>query len=119
MSRETEIKRGIVLAGGGARGAYEAGVLAYIFEELPKEIIRPSMFNIFCGSSAGAIHACYLAGTSHIPGNDIDRLLDFWRDMRIENMLRLGATDMLRLPLDIRALLNAKPNKRGIFINSG
>ena len=59
MSRETEIKRGIVLAGGGARGAYEAGVLAYIFEELPKEIIRPSMFNIFCGSSAAAIHACY------------------------------------------------------------
>ena len=31
----------IVLAGGGARGAYEAGVVQYIFSELPQNIIDP------------------------------------------------------------------------------
>ena len=80
----------MVLSGGGARGAYEAGVLAYIFQELPPEIISKGRVSIFCGTSIGAMHACYLTGTAHIHDHDIDRLLNVWRDMRIETMLRLG-----------------------------
>ncbi len=34
--RKGKPKRAIVLSGGGARGAYEAGVLRFILDELPK-----------------------------------------------------------------------------------
>jgi NTE family protein len=47
-----------VLSGGGARGAYEAGVLYYILEKLPAILGRPVRFDIISGSSVGAIHAC-------------------------------------------------------------
>jgi len=111
-------RRAVVLSGGGARGAYEAGVLAYLFEELPPEIISKGRISIFCGTSVGALHACYLAGTAHIHDHDIDRLLTVWRDMRIENMLRIGAFDLARLPFEIRRLLRNELQGHGLFINS-
>ena len=43
--QQPEIKRAIVLAGGGARGAYEAGVLSFLFEDLPKRLGRPIDFD--------------------------------------------------------------------------
>lgn len=111
-------RRAVVLSGGGARGAYEAGVLAYLFEELPPEIIAKGRISIFCGTSVGALHACYLAGTAHIHDHDIDRLLTVWRDMRIEQMLRLRALDLARLPFEIRKLLRNELQGHGLFINS-
>ncbi|NIU67120.1 MAG: patatin, partial [Actinobacteria bacterium] len=48
---------GLVLSGGGARAAYQVGVLSYISEHAP-EIAYP----ILTGVSAGAINAAYLAG---------------------------------------------------------
>ena len=111
-------KRAMVLAGGGARGAYEAGVLAYICRELPSDLVTPGAIKIFCGTSVGSIHAAYMAGTSHIPGHDIERMLDVWRDMRLEQMLKIKASDMMRLPLDVRRLFNRQPQTRGLFLNS-
>ena len=111
-------RRAVVLSGGGARGAYEAGVLAYLFEELPPELIAKGRISIFCGTSVGALHACYLAGTAHIQNHDIERLLTVWRDMRIEQMLRLRALDMARLPFEIRKLLRSELQGHGLFINS-
>lgn len=112
-------KRGIVLAGGGARGAYEVGVLSYIFQELPRGLIKPGDINIICGSSVGAIHACFLAGSAHIEGFDMDRLVDSWRDMRIEKMLKLRARDMVRLPFEFKKLFSGSPQRKGLLLNSG
>ena len=67
-------RRAIVFSGGGARGAYEAGVVRYILEELPKRLGHPVEFDIICGTSVGAIHACYLAATAHeVPQMKIGR----------------------------------------------
>ena len=49
----------LVLAGGGARGAYEAGVLSVLLPALP-EAERP---NIIVGASVGAVNGAYLAAT--------------------------------------------------------
>ena len=49
----------LVLAGGGARGAYEAGVLSVLLPALP-EAERP---NLILGASVGAINGAYLAAT--------------------------------------------------------
>lgn len=111
-------RRGIVLAGGGARGAYEAGVLAYIFQELPEKLIAPGRLQVVCGTSVGAIHAGYLAATAHLPRRDIGRLIDLWRTLRLEKMLRIHPRDLLRLPSEVRALFQPDGRARGVLINS-
>ncbi|HXN81496.1 MAG TPA: patatin-like phospholipase family protein, partial [Myxococcales bacterium] len=51
----------LVLSGGGARGAYEAGVARYVLGELAGRLPPSSRPRIFCGTSVGAINACALA----------------------------------------------------------
>ncbi len=64
----------LVLAGGGARAAYQAGVVCYL-RELAPEIPYP----IITGVSAGAINAAFLAGH---PGRDgAEALVDCWRNI--------------------------------------
>src|SRR5687768_13482198 len=50
---------GLVLSGGGARGAYEAGVLRYIREQLPEKTRARVRFEIIAGTSVGALNACF------------------------------------------------------------
>ena len=50
---------GLILSGGGARAAYQVGVLKAIAQMLPKGASNP--FRIICGTSAGAINAAVLA----------------------------------------------------------
>ncbi len=108
-----------MLSGGGARGAYEAGVLAYIYQELPKDLLEKGAIRVFSGTSVGAIHASYLAATAHRPRHDVGRLVDLWRSLRIERMLRLSPTDLLRLPRELLALFRADTQASGILVNSG
>lgn len=58
-------KFGLVLSGGGARGAYEAGIIHYLRTMLPQATFRENDFGIICGSSVGAINACFMAATAH------------------------------------------------------
>ena len=50
---------GLVLTGGGARAAYQVGVLQAISAMLPKKSRNP--FPVICGTSAGAFNAAGLA----------------------------------------------------------
>jgi NTE family protein len=87
-----------VFSGGGARGAYEAGVVRYLVEELPRRLGHPVRFDILCGTSVGAIHACYLAATAHLDGSRGAKLVDFWTSMKLEEILPLSMRDLLSLP---------------------
>ncbi|HXV35941.1 MAG TPA: patatin-like phospholipase family protein [Myxococcota bacterium] len=91
-------KRALVFSGGGARGAYEAGVVHYLVDELPKRLGHPVRFDILCGTSVGAVHACFLAATAELDGGRGSRLVEFWKRMRIEELLPISARDVLRLP---------------------
>jgi NTE family protein len=104
-------RRALIFSGGGARGAYEAGVVQYLVDELPKRLGHPVSFDILCGTSVGAIHACYLAATAHIDRDRGSRLVDFWKQMRIEETLPLSARDLLRLP---RRLLGLRQMARSV-----
>jgi NTE family protein len=73
-------------------------VVRYLLEELPRRLGRPVHFDILCGTSVGAIHACYLAATADQPEGRGGRLVDFWTSMRIEEVLPLSARDLLSLP---------------------
>ena len=50
---------GMALAGGGARGAYSAGTLRYLYTELPKHLGFVPWPKIISGTSVGALKASY------------------------------------------------------------
>ena len=91
-------RRALVFSGGGARGAYEAGVVRYLVEELPRHLGHVPTFDIFCGSSVGAIHACFMAATADIKSGRGERLTDFWTKMVLDEVLPLSIADLLRIP---------------------
>jgi NTE family protein len=88
-----------VLSGGGARGAYEAGVLRYLLEELPRRLGRPARFDVITGASVGAIHACFLAATAHRPFRAGERLARIWGRLSIRSLATLRTGALLTTPL--------------------
>lgn len=101
----TSPKRAIVLSGGGARGAYEAGALRFILDELPRRTGVQPDFEIVSGTSVGAIHACFIAATADEPTTRGERLVEIWERMRVQEIFRFTARDFLRIP---RRLLGVK-----------
>jgi NTE family protein len=91
-------KRAIVLSGGGARGAYEAGVLRFILDELPKRSGITPDFEIVSGTSVGAIHACFLAATADETENRGERLVAIWDRMRVQEIFKFTLRDFFKLP---------------------
>jgi hypothetical protein len=90
--------RAIVLAVGGARGAYEAGVLEVLFAELPARLGHPVRLDFVLGSSVGGIHACYLAATADRTADPMRALRESWLDMQLEAFFGLrGLLDPRRL----------------------
>ncbi|MGV8917602.1 MAG: patatin-like phospholipase family protein [Pseudomonas sp.] len=77
---------GLILSGGGARAAYQVGVLAGIADLLPHG--APNPFPVIVGTSAGAINAVKLAsGASHFC-TAIHQLVQFWQGFRSHQVLR-------------------------------
>ncbi|HVU02535.1 MAG TPA: patatin-like phospholipase family protein [Polyangiaceae bacterium] len=97
---------GLVLAGGGARGAYEVGVARYLLEELPRELGRDVPIDILCGTSVGAINACFLAAHADEPRARASALGVKWRELEIERILQLSAIEVVGL---LRELIGARP----------
>jgi NTE family protein len=73
-------------------------VIRYLVEELPRRLGHPVQLDILCGTSVGAVHACYLGATAHQGPNRGKRLVDFWRSMQIEKLLPFSARDVMGLP---------------------
>ena len=84
---------GLVLSGGGARGAYEAGVLRYVYGPLAKRLGFVPRFDIYAGASVGAVHCCYLAATADEADGGTEALLDLWRGMSFAHVYEFGLAD--------------------------
>jgi len=83
----------IILPGGGARCAYQVGVLKAI-AELSKDAVNP--FPIICGTSAGAINAAVLASHAHEFAVGVNRLEQFWRSMSCERVYKTDALTVFK-----------------------
>jgi len=79
-------KAGLVLAGGGARAAYQVGALQAIRDMLPEPKANP--FPIICGTSAGAVNAGALAVHADHFGVAVDKLLGVWRNFEPRHVYR-------------------------------
>src|ERR1700676_3776246 len=77
-------KIALVLTGGGARAAYQAGVLAAISRMLPPG--APSPFRIICGTSAGAINAALLAAHADDFGRGVRQIMATWGSLRASSV---------------------------------
>ena len=77
----------LVLSGGGARGAYEAGVMRYIREDLAGDLGGQVQFDIMCGTSVGAIHSCFYRGHGRYPDKQGRMLVERWENFVLEEMV--------------------------------
>ena len=94
-----------MLSGGGSRGAYEAGILKFLREKLPKVLGRPVPIDIITGTSVGAINAAFMAATMEDPAGQGKLICDAWRSLEIEQMISLRVQDLMR---GVRMLLGGK-----------
>lgn len=79
---------GLVLPGGAALGAYEAGVLDYIARDLSRALGAPVPLDVLCGTSVGAVGATLAAAYADAPRAGSERLLGLWASLRVERFLR-------------------------------
>jgi NTE family protein len=102
----------MILSGGGARGAYEVGVLSYIFDDLARARGGPPPIDILSGTSVGAINACYLAAHLTDPALGMRRLVELWTELQLTRVLGFGLRQVVSLP---RLLLGGTSEGTGLF----
>jgi NTE family protein len=81
-------------------------VLRYVLEELPKRLGRDTPIRIVCGTSVGAINACLLAAYADQPKMRARLLVDRWRALEVEHILK---PDPLELVTLARELVGIRP----------
>lgn len=77
------------MSGGGARAAYQVGVLRYIARECPG--IVP---DIVTGVSAGGINAAYLAARREPFAQKLENLATMWSKLQIDDVFRVDIRDL-------------------------
>ncbi len=92
MTKVFEKKIGLVLPGGGARAAYQVGVLKAISELIPDS----NPFSIISGTSAGAINASLLASRSQSLKEAVEVLSGVWCNFKTNKVYRTETTVMLK-----------------------
>lgn len=95
----------LVLSGGGARGAYEVGVVAGIVEVLKKTEGARGAFDIFTGTSVGAINASYLAAHADSHDLGIRGLIAQWTQLELSKHLKLDPVGLVGVPKGLRWLM--------------
>lgn len=116
---------GLVIAGGGARGAYEAGALSVLLPALARRGERPT---VLVGTSVGAINAAHLAATQHLDADEqAGGLVDRWRRVTKDEVIRPSmlrqaplaglryAGELLGIPgVRLQSLLDPAPLERNL-----
>ncbi|MGZ3769062.1 MAG: patatin-like phospholipase family protein [Bdellovibrio sp.] len=108
---------GLVLSGGGARGAYQAGVMAAI-AHIAEKMDIPDPFQIYTGVSAGAINVCMVAGN---PGNFIESarsLVELWSNITSDQVFYADLITLSRGGLNWMTELSIGSSKKESALRS-
>jgi NTE family protein len=95
LNRPTPVT-GLILTGGGARAAYQVGVLAAIAQLRRDAGVTANPFPIISGTSAGAINASTLACHADDFDGAVDGLLHLWQGLHVENIYRADAFEAVK-----------------------
>jgi NTE family protein len=90
----------LVLGGGAAHGAYEVGVLRYLYQVVARDLGGDPKVDILSGTSAGAVNTCAIAAYAHAPGLGAKRLVDAWQSLDLGEFVRLDRRALVRLLRD-------------------
>ena len=92
FSRKSDTEKktlGLILPGGGARNAYQVGVLKAVEELLPADSVSP--FPVVTGTSAGSLNAGMIASRSSNFSDAIRRLTGMWENLHMDLVVRTDA----------------------------
>jgi len=87
-------KNALILSGGGARAAYQVGVLKALTEILPATAHNP--FPIICGTSAGAINALFIASHPGTLRESVSQLEQLWRSLSPDLVYKTAFGSMVK-----------------------
>jgi NTE family protein len=103
---------GLILSGGGARGAYEVGILEYIFSEFGDARGNAPKVDLISGTSVGAVNGAFVASSlTDIPGG-LKQLVSIWTGLELPHVLGFGLRQAAGL---YRVLLGGSSQARGVF----
>ena len=108
----TQRRVAIILSGGGARGAYEVGVMSYLFEDVTRMLGAPPRIDIVCGTSVGAINGCFFTAHMSDPVLGLRRLVQLWTELELTRVLGFGVRQVVSLP---RLALGGLGDGSGLF----
>lgn len=94
MLMQVRPKTGLILSEGGARAAYQVGVLRAVAELWGREQGNP--FPVICGTSAGAINAAALAARADNFRKGVRDLLKVWRGFKVGHVYRADTLGVAR-----------------------
>ena len=113
-------KVGLILTGGGAKAAYQVGVIKAILKTLPNDQRNP--FPIIAGSSGGAINGTVMASFANRPRVGIKRLESIWDEMHVDHIYRVGWPGLLKNSLrwlgQFFRSTHSNPKPLSLFLNS-
>lgn len=91
-------KNALILTGGGARAAYQVGVLQalMLIRRDSGELQRGNPFRIICGTSAGALNGMALAARADHFEAAVRAMAELWRDMRCEQVYHADSLGVIR-----------------------
>jgi len=105
-----DLSAALVLGGGGARAAYQTGVLEYVGEAFPRAAVP-----LMTGVSAGSINAAHLAADPGPWARRTARLTRYWEDLTMEDVFTprslwtLGRSLVQGTPSPKQTLLDTAP----------
>ncbi|HSJ23223.1 MAG TPA: patatin-like phospholipase family protein [Longimicrobiales bacterium] len=105
-SKAVEYHLGLVLTGGGARGAYQVGVLKWIARRYPE-----MHFPILTGVSAGAVNTAALAAAPGTFGQAVESLEQMWRGLSVSDIFRVDSLSLARSAMGWGARLLSGGNR--------
>jgi len=92
MTNQANHKTALMLPGGGARGAYQVGVIQAIMEMMPEGFGFP----VINGTSAGAINAVVMATHAKNQAYGAARLAHFWTSIHCDDVYRTDAIQIFK-----------------------
>lgn len=103
---------GLILSGGGARGAYEVGVLQYIFSEFLDSKGKGPKVDLISGTSVGAVNGAFIASSIGDVPAGVKQLVSIWTELELPHVLGFGLRQAAGL---YRVLLGGSAQARGVF----
>lgn len=85
----------LVLSGGGARGAFQAGVVRALYE-ITSQCNRLEIFRTIAGVSAGSINVSILASQADQLDKATQKLCEVWRNLQAEDVFKTDYTSVTR-----------------------